>query len=187
MSGGNAICAAAINKNLAGVILQVPFVSGESISRTPGMSTSMLVLDRGKTIADGSHTQVPNFPNSLEELMSGASKAVLKDPEAIAFTEEMQRRGLDWSKVCTAQSLTNTVLHEPIAYIHRISPTPMLMVISDSDVTTQTHLQLEAFEKALQPKKLEILKGVGHFAPYFGETFEQSIKAQIDFLKEIIG
>ncbi|KAK7417253.1 hypothetical protein QQX98_004687 [Neonectria punicea] len=187
MSGGNAICAAAINKDLAGVILQVPFVSGESTARTPGMSTSMLVLDRGKTVAGGSHTKLPNFPNSTEELTSGTSKAVLKDPGAIPFTEEMQRRGLDWSKVCTAQSVLNTVLHEPMAYIHRISPTPMLMVVSDSDVTTQTHLQLEAFEKALQPKKLKILKGVGHFAPYVGETFEQNIKAQIDFLKEIIG
>ncbi|KAJ4251376.1 hypothetical protein NW762_011357 [Fusarium torreyae] len=35
MSGGNVICAAAINKNLAGVIAQVPFVSGEAIARLP--------------------------------------------------------------------------------------------------------------------------------------------------------
>ncbi|KPM44519.1 hypothetical protein AK830_g2008 [Neonectria ditissima] len=187
MSGGNAICAAAVNKNLAGVILQVPFVSGESITRVPGMSTNMLLLDRARTVAEGSHTQLPNFPSSMEELMSGASKAVLKDPGAIAFTEEMQRRGLDWSKFCTVQSVLNTVLHEPMAYIHRISPTPMLMVVSDNDVTTQTHLQLEAFEKALQPKKLKILKGVGHFAPYVGEPFEQGVEAQIEFLNEIFG
>ncbi|VUC38069.1 unnamed protein product, partial [Clonostachys rosea] len=186
MSGGNAICAAAINKSLAGVILQVPFVSGESITRTPGMSTNMLVLDRGKTVAESLHTKLPNFPSSMDELMSGTSKAVLKDPGALNFTEEMQRREMDWAKTCTAQSLLYAVLHEPMAYIHRVSPTPMLMVISDNDVTTHTHLQLKAFEKALQPKKLKILKGAGHFAPYFGETFEEGIRAQIEFLNEIL-
>ncbi|KAM5347637.1 hypothetical protein ACJ41O_007461 [Fusarium nematophilum] len=185
MSGGNAICAAAVNHNLAGVILQVPFISGESISRIPGMSTSMLVQERAKAIADGSPSKLPNFPSSLEELTSGVSQAVLKDPEAIPFTKEMDRRGIHWSKACTVQSLTYTMLHEPLAYIHRISPTPMLMIVADRDVTTQTHLQLEAFEKALEPKKLEILRGMGHFSPYFGPPFEQNIKAQIAFLDQI--
>lgn len=187
MSGGNVICAAAINKSIAGVILQVPFVSGESVALASGIPTSLLVADRGKTIADGSYSKVPNFPSSIEELTSGTSHAVLKDPEALPFIDEMRRRGLDWSSVCTVQSLTNTVLHEPQAYIHRISPTPMLMIVADRDVTTQTHLQLEAFEKALPPKKLEIIKGAGHFTPYFGEAFERNIRAQIDFLKEIVG
>jgi fermentation-respiration switch protein FrsA (DUF1100 family) len=74
-----------------------------------------------------------------------------------------------------------------MAYIHRISPTPMLMIVSDSDVTTQTNVQLEAFAKALQPKKLKILKGAGHFDPYFGDTFEEGVEAQIEFLKDILG
>lgn len=187
MSGGNAVCAAAINKKIAGVILQVPFVSGEAISRSPGMDTSMFVLDRGKTVAEGSASKIDNFPSSMEELMAGTSKAVLNDPEAIAFIDEMKRRVMDWSKTCTVQSLTNAVLHEPVAYIHRISPTPMLMIASNSDVTTQTHLQLQMYEKALEPKTLKILKGVGHFSPYYGETFEINIKAQLDFLKETVG
>lgn len=187
MSGGNAICAAAINKDIAGIILQVPFVSGEAITRAPGMSTSPLLLDRGNTVATGSHSLVPTFPSSVEELASGASHAVLKDAGALPFNEEMRRRGLELSGTCTVQSLMNTVLHEPQAYIHRISPTPMLMIVADNDVTTLTHLQLGAFEKALQPKTLEILKGVGHFGPYFGEVFEQNIGAQIRFLKGIFG
>ncbi|KAF7557090.1 hypothetical protein G7Z17_g900 [Cylindrodendrum hubeiense] len=187
MSGGNAICAAAVNKKIAGVILQVPLVSGEAITRTPGMSTSLFVLDRGKTVATGSHSKIANFPSSLEELMSGTSTAVLKDPEALQFTEEMEKRGMNWSKACTVQSLANAVLHEPAAYIHRISPTPMLMIVSGNDVVTQTHLQLEAFQKALEPKKLKLLQGVGHFAPYFGKTFEENVKAQVGFLNEIFG
>jgi len=63
----------------------------------------------------------------------------------------------------------------------------MLMIVAGKDATTSTHLQLEAFEKALQPKTLEILSGIGHFAPYFGGTFEQNVGAQIRFLDGLFG
>ncbi|RYC88043.1 hypothetical protein BFJ63_vAg9066 [Fusarium oxysporum f. sp. narcissi] len=185
MSGGNAICAASVNHNIAGVILQVPFISGEWISRMPGASTSLLLGERAKATAEGSPSKIPNFPSSLDELKSGASQAVLKDPESIPFIGEMEQRGLDWSKTCTVQSLTYALLHEPLAYIHRISPTPMLMIVADQDVTTQPHLQLEAFNKALEPKKLVVLKGMGHFSPYFGTPFEENVQAQIAYLDEL--
>ncbi|KAJ3546051.1 hypothetical protein NM208_g2202 [Fusarium decemcellulare] len=159
MSGGNAICAATMNKNLAGVIAQVPFISGEFLTRIPGPPTALLTSNRHPT----SNTCIPVFPSSLEELQNGTSKAVLKDPGAIPFLAEQTRRGWEYSKSCTLQSLTNTMLHEPLAYIHRVSPTPLLMVVAEQDVTTQTHLQFEAFEKALQPKNVEGSKGSGSF------------------------
>ncbi|KAH7139730.1 Alpha/Beta hydrolase protein [Dactylonectria estremocensis] len=183
MSGGNVICAAAVNKKIAAVIAQVPFASGEAIARIPGTSTSFLTDNRSAE----SQIQVPVWPSSADDVLSGTSKAVLKDPEAVAFIAELDRRGLDYSRVCTLQSLTNTVLHEPQAYIHRISPTPLLMVVADQDVTTMAHLQFAAFEKALQPKTLKVLKGVGHFSPYYGDTFEENIKAQLEFLKDVLG
>lgn len=182
MSGGNAICAAAVNKNLAGVILQVPFVSGESIASLPGVNPGLLVLERGQA---GRSQEVPILPTSQEDITNGLSRVVLKDPSSLEFQEEMRRRGLEWVKNCTTQSLLYTMLHEPMAYIHRISPTPMLMIVADQDTTTQTHLQLQAFEKALQPKRLKILKGQSHFGPYFGAAFEENIKEQIDFLKRL--
>lgn len=185
MSGGNAICAAAVNKNLAGVILQVPFVSGESVASIPGVNPGLLVLERGQAVARGRSQEVPILPTSQEDITDGLSRVVLKDASSLEFQEEMRRRGLEWVKNCTTQSLLHTMLHEPMAYIHRISPTPMLMIVADQDTTTQTHLQLQAFEKALQPKRLKILKGQAHFSPYFGVTFEENIKEQIDFLKNL--
>lgn len=187
MSGGNAICASAVNKKLAGVILQVPFVSGESIASLPGVNPGLLVLERGQAVAQGRSQEVPILPTSQEDITNGLSRVVLKDPDSLPFQEEMRRRGLEWVKNCTTQSLLYTMLHEPMAYIHRISPTPMLMIVSDQDTTTQTHLQLQAFEKALQPKRLKLLKGQGHFSPYFGEAFEENVKEQIAFLKSLFG
>jgi fermentation-respiration switch protein FrsA (DUF1100 family) len=73
-----------------------------------------------------------------------------------------------------------------MAYIHRISPTPLLMVVGDRNVTIPTHLQLEGYEKALQPKTLKIVKGAGHFEPYYGPSFEENIAAQVEFLKTVL-
>lgn len=181
-SGGNAICAAAVNRSIAGLIVQVPFVSGEATSRLPGAQPDLLISNRHP----GSEARVPVWPSSAEEVINGTCKAVLKDCGAIPFMAETTRRGMSYIKTVTLQSLTNTLLHEPMAYIHRVSPTPLLMIIGDRDVTIPTHLQLEAFEKALQPKTLKFLKGAGHFEPYYGETFEENVTYQLEFLKGIV-
>ena len=49
------------------------------------------------------------------------------------------------------------------------------MIVGQKDYITCTDLQLEAFNHALEPKKLVLLSG-GHFAPYT-EGFEQSSTA----------
>jgi hypothetical protein len=33
---------------------------------------------------------------------------------------------------------------------------------------------------------LKIVKGAGHFEPYYGQWFEENIAAQLDFLKGIL-
>ncbi|KAF5627091.1 cutinase transcription factor 1 beta [Fusarium sp. NRRL 52700] len=163
MSGGNAICAASMNKNLAGIISQVPFVSGGAMARITGAPKSLLVSHR----AAESEIHMPIYPNSVEEVQDGTTKAILKDAGAVKFAEEMARRGYNFDKTATLQSMTNTIMHEPVGVIHHIAPTPLLMVVADDDVCTYTHLQLEAFEKALQPKTLKIVKGTGHFDLYY--------------------
>lgn len=57
-----------------------------------------------------------------------------------------------------------------------------MMSVMDNDVITPQDLALEAFARAREPKRLEILKG-GHFDPYAGEPFEKIITGQIEFLK----
>ncbi|KAF9784886.1 hypothetical protein IL306_006065 [Fusarium sp. DS 682] len=183
MSGGNAICAAVMNRSIAGLIVQVPFVSGEAVTRLPGGPPADLLISNRHA---GSEARVPVFPSSAEEVLNGTGRAVLKDIGAIPFIEETTKRGMKYAESCTLQSLTNLLLHEPTAYIHRISPTPFLMTVGDRDVTIPTHLQLEAFEKALQPKTLKIIKGAGHFEPYYGQWFEDNISAQLEFLKSIL-
>lgn len=186
MSGGNVICAAAMEKRVSAVIAQVPFVSGEQASRAFGPMHDMLLAERGAIRKGVAPTLVPVTPETMEEATSGTSKAILGDPESIAFNAEMDRRGYTREKLATFQSALAMVLHEPHAVIHRLAPIPLLMVVGDRDRTIPTPTQLEMYSKALEPKRLHILKGAGHFEPYFGEVFERNILVQLEFLRTFV-
>jgi fermentation-respiration switch protein FrsA (DUF1100 family) len=75
--------------------------------------------------------------------------------------------------------------YNPSAHIHKISPTPLLMTVADNDVLTPSDLALEAFSRAREPKRLQILPG-GHFEGYSGPNFEKSAGTQVAFLKEYL-
>lgn len=62
----------------------------------------------------------------------------------------------------------------------------LFIVVADTEVTTQTHLQLDAFDKVLEPKKLVLLKRGRDFTPDFGDLFVKNSKAQIAFLKSLL-
>ncbi|KAL1595998.1 hypothetical protein SLS60_009689 [Paraconiothyrium brasiliense] len=187
MSGGNVICAAAIEKRVCAVISQAPFVSGEMASQDFAAIMPLMLGERGAMRRGAPAALVPVTPETMEEAMSGTSKAILKDPGAIPFIREVDRRGYHREKMCTMQSAVALVLHEPRRNIHRIGPKPLLMVVADSDATIPTPSQLEMYNLALEPKRLYVLTGAGHFDLYYGEPFEKNISAQLNFLKEFVG
>ncbi|EXK27065.1 hypothetical protein FOMG_16328 [Fusarium oxysporum f. sp. melonis 26406] len=151
------------------------------MARITGAPKSVLVSHR----VPKSEIQIPIYTNSIEEVQDGTTKAILKDAGAVEFEEEMARRGYSYDKTAPLQSMVNTIMHEPTGVIHPISPTPLLMIVADDDVCTYTHLQLEAFEKALHPKTLKLIKGTGHFDLYYGKRFQEVVDVQLEFLKSI--
>ena len=65
-----------------------------------------------------------------------------------------------------------------------ISPTPLLMLVAEDDHLPPTDLSLDAFDRAGEPKALEMLPG-GHFARYT-ELFEQSSSAAVNCFKSYL-
>jgi fermentation-respiration switch protein FrsA (DUF1100 family) len=51
-------------------------------------------------------------------------------------------------------------MYEPGAWIARVSPRPLLMIIAQADHITLTDLKLRAYEDALEPKKLVTIEGI---------------------------
>ncbi|TVY82774.1 Polyketide transferase [Lachnellula suecica] len=184
LSGGNVICAAAVDKRIAAVISQVPFVSGEQASANNAAMLPLLFHNRANVHAGIPSAVIPVTPETLEEAQSGHSHAVLGSVDAFNFNQATASRGGDWKNEVTVQSMLNLMSHEPQAFIHRIAPTPFLMVVSEHDSSIPTPQQLAMFHLAREPKKLAVLKGVGHFDVYTGQAFEENISIQVDFLRE---
>jgi hypothetical protein len=57
------------------------------------------------------------------------------------------------------------------------------MSVAQNDVLTPTDLAIEAYTRAREPKKLNILPG-GHFEAYTGKNFEGNAGTQTEFLRE---
>lgn len=73
--------------------------------------------------------------------------------------------------------------YEPGAYIDKIGPTPLLMVVAAKDHLTVVDQALQAFNQALEPKKVEILPG-GHFDAYVEPDFARASAAARDWFVE---
>lgn len=58
------------------------------------------------------------------------------------------------------------------------------MFVAEKDCAAPVELAIEAYEKARQPKRIEILPRAGHFDIFDGPTFEKMMKVMVEFLNE---
>jgi fermentation-respiration switch protein FrsA (DUF1100 family) len=82
----------------------------------------------------------------------------------------------------TVRSARAARMYEPGAWISRVSPTPLLMIVTLKDTITIADLELAPYDRALQPKKLVTVAG-GHFDPYL-DQFDRSAGAARDWFTE---
>jgi uncharacterized protein len=69
--------------------------------------------------------------------------------------------------------------------MQHISPTPLLMVIAEHDVTAPGDLALRAYNKALEPKQLVILPGA-HFDGFVEPNLSKNLVEQTAFLRKTL-
>jgi uncharacterized protein len=70
------------------------------------------------------------------------------------FSETGKALAPAWTNEITLRSVELLMEYEPSAYLERISPTPLLMVVAAGDHLTPADLALEAYQRTLEPKKL---------------------------------
>ena len=93
-----------------------------------------------------------------------------------------QWRFSKWRNEITLRSLELYSEYEPGSFIERIAPTPLLMVLRRSDTVCPTDLGLAAFNRAGEPKRLELYPG-GHFSAYT-DQFERAASAAAAWFAE---
>ncbi|MER3397427.1 MAG: acetylxylan esterase [Chloroflexota bacterium] len=166
-SGGHVLVLGAIDRRVKCVVSQVPLVSGyRNVLRL--VRNDLIPQLRAQFDAD----RDARFRGEPPAMIAVVAEDPTKTPCALPtldswqwFTETGRTRAPAWRNEVTLRSVEMLMEYEPGVYIDRIAPTPLLMVVAANDVLTPTDLALEAYNRALEPKKLVILPG-GHFDAY---------------------
>jgi len=182
-SGAHVLVVGAIDRRVKCVTSQVPLISGHRNARRL-IRADMIAAVQGMFDED----RKARFEGKPPEMIAVVSNdpnvpSALPTPDAWEWmTETAEKRAPAWKNEVTLRSLEMFLAYEPGAYIEYLSPTPLLMVVAAQDHLTVADEALAAYERALHPKKLLLLKG-GHFEAYV-EDFDAASGAARDWFLE---
>jgi fermentation-respiration switch protein FrsA (DUF1100 family) len=179
-AGGHAIVLGATDRRLRCVVAQVPTISGyeQGLRRVP--PDAIAALEEGFTGDERAQARgdAPRYQAIVNA--NPTVPASYRAQDAIDFYLQPIPEGI-WENTITVRSTRAARMYEPGAWIGRVSPTPLLMVVALNDTITVTDLALAAYERALEPKRLELVPS-GHFDPYRSQ-FDQSSRAALDWFR----
>jgi fermentation-respiration switch protein FrsA (DUF1100 family) len=182
-SGAHVTHLGAFDRRVKCVVAQVPLVNAVKNFRRlvrndmwPG-THAWLAADRAEQYTKGTVNYLPVVGPQ------GTPSALPTQDSYDWFTATGATRAPAWENRQTVRSLELALEYNPEANIHLISPTPYLMVVAENDVLTPTDLAIDAYSRALEPKKLVILPG-GHFDAYLGEGFKASSGAAVSWFQK---
>ncbi len=183
-SGGHVLVVGAIDRRVGCVVSMAPTISGHQsgMRRVSGEALPGLLAafeaDRAARFRGEPPVMIP-MASEDEAGKSGYGA------DTRAFLESTREAAPAWRNEITLRSVEMSREYEPGIYVSRISPTPLLMVVAAQDQITPMDLALDAYERALEPKKLLMVKG-GHYAVY-REAFERTSAAACAFYWEHLG
>ena len=177
-SGGHVIVVGALDRRVKCVVCQVPLISGLRNAKRL-VRSDMLASVRANFDADrkARYSGKPPVKIPVVTEKPGEACALPTEDSTRFFLETSKSRAPAWRNEVTLRSIEMFWEYEPGFYVSRISPTPFFLAVAAGDHLVPVDLACEAYEKALQPKKLLILPG-GHFDAYTGEAFKINSAAQ---------
>ncbi|MFJ4850083.1 MULTISPECIES: alpha/beta hydrolase [unclassified Streptomyces] len=182
-AGGHAIVLGATDRRLRCVVAQVPTISGYEQGLRRVAPEAVAGLE--ESFAEDERARFRGEPHRRTAIVSDdpAVPASYRTREAIDFYLQPLPEGV-WTNEATVRSGRAARMYEPGAWVPRVSPTPLLMVVALNDTVTVTDLALAAYERALEPKRLVTLAG-GHFDPYVARFAEASGAARAWFREHL--
>ena len=175
---GGVVCAvAALDHRVKCVVSQVPFINGfENVLQSSPLKDQhllweMIDQDRANRVKGKSPQYIkmcsldPNEPHILpgEDTYNYIYQFVNADPNCT------------WKNKVTIRSIEYLLEYDVSGYMKRISPTPLLMIVSERDTLTPTDVALQHYAMVPGPKELLIIKG-NHYEAYM-KRFSETSKA----------
>ena len=173
-SGGHVLGVAASDKRVKCVVSQAMTISGHGNLLRRHSPAGYVELrqswgdDRLRRARGEAPAMVPAFGENSESVRFAAARP----PE----------HKVNWRNEVTLRSWELYDEYEPAAFIERIAPTPLLMIVGIEDTMTPAEDALAAYNRALEPKKLVTIPGT-HYAVYL-DQFERTSTAARDWFVE---
>lgn len=185
-SGGLAILTGVLDRRVRCVVAQVPYLHAletqDLVMPLEGVASFERMLNRERlALAAGKPPSVVEVcSENSERPASSASRSFAYFNHFVA-----SGRAPNWRNELTVRSLELRQEYDAVSCIHRLAPTPLLMIVAEHDDITPTTLALSAFEQAREPKHLVMIEG-HHYRPYL-EGFGISSVAARDWFLEHLG
>ena len=121
----------------------------------------------------------------MKTVSDGTENAMLPNPEANEFyNRQAQTIAPNWNSQVTVESLEKLLEYDPAYAIEFISPTPLLMIVGEHDMSQPANLSLAAYARAGEPKKI-VMMASGHTEMLEKpELVEQSANEAIAWFKQ---
>jgi uncharacterized protein len=182
-SGGHVLHLAATDRRIKAVVAQVPLVNGYANAQRLLRPDQLAAFQRDLA-ADREQRYTTGNINYAKVVAPEGKPSVLPTPDSYEwFISTSERLAPNWRNQVSLESLDYFLEYNPAANIQLISPTPLLMVVAENDHVTPTDLAITAYERALEPKKLVIIRG-RHFDAYTGAGLEQSATPAVEWFKQ---
>ena len=182
-SGGHVLVVGALDRRVRCVVSQAPLISGH---RNLGRLIRADMLAPVRALFDQDRlARYRGAPPQVVPVVDPEPAAMSALPTADSwewYSSTGKERAPSWRNEVTVRSVEMLGEYEPGGYIEQVSPTPLLMIVAAGDHLTVADLALEAYGRAREPKRLELLPG-GHFDAYTGSGFDQASTAARDWFR----
>jgi fermentation-respiration switch protein FrsA (DUF1100 family) len=182
-SGGHVMHLAAFDRRIRAAVAQVPAIA---VWRQILHAGQRAVLDGmlGLVAADRAARFQGGAVNHLKVVAPTGEPCILGTPDAYEwFQKHGERFAATWRNAVTIESLEKMIEYDPANAIELVAPTPLLLIAARHDSLIPVELVQQAFERAGEPKRLELLD-CGHFDVYNDEPwFSRAAGAASDWFK----
>lgn len=177
-AGGHAITLGASDHRVKCAVAQVPMISGHETVRRMFLANRAAKLD--KLFTEDRLNRMNGAEPMRIKVFSTEDEICSLPPQVSArFIKASEDEDPLWKNEVTLRSLELMGEYEPGAIIHLVDVTPILMIVGLRDTVTPADVALEAYNRALEPKRLLTFPG-GHFAAYY-QFFDQTSAAARDW------
>jgi uncharacterized protein len=181
-SGGHVLLTAARDRSIAGVVAQIPFVDAIAVVRSLGVAAVLRLTVAA--MRDVLRKLTGRAPYRVPIVGAPGESAALPVAGAFEGYEALVGEEPAWNNTITARIFLWILLYRPVVHARRIG-CPLLVQVAENDILTPAAPALRAADQA--PRGRASTFPGGHFALYFGETFESAIGEQIAFFREAAG